>query len=165
MNARLALLIIAIVSSGLVAGLLYGWMVSVIPGTRRVADRNYVETMQEINLAIINPGFAIAFMITPVLLAGAAFAEQRAGNTRRAITLVAAAATYLTGVLAVTIGGNVPLNNNLASFDLATASDASTAEQRHAYERPWNRWHNVRTAASVTAFALAAVTLAISEEG
>jgi hypothetical protein len=31
--------------TGLVAGLLYGWTFSVIPGTTRVGDRTYVETM------------------------------------------------------------------------------------------------------------------------
>ena len=45
---------------------------SVIPGTRRVAATNYVDTMQPINRAIINPAFIIPFMGIPVVLGRAA---------------------------------------------------------------------------------------------
>ena len=42
----------ATILTGLSAGLLYGWRVSVIPGTRRTSSHAYVETMQAINRAI-----------------------------------------------------------------------------------------------------------------
>lgn len=41
--------------TGLSAGLFYAWAVSVIPGTRKVTDMIYLETMQSINRAIRNP--------------------------------------------------------------------------------------------------------------
>ena len=59
MNANNTLLITGVIGTGLVAGLLYGWAVSVIPGTTRVGDHTYVETMQDINRAIINPAFIV----------------------------------------------------------------------------------------------------------
>ena len=51
----------AILLTGLSAGLFYAWEVSVIPGTKRVADASYIETMQHINRAIINPAFMLIF--------------------------------------------------------------------------------------------------------
>ena len=157
------LLAIAILSTGLIGGLLFGWMVSVIPGLKDVGDSTYVSTMQSINVRIVNPAFIIPFMLTPVLLAGAGVLEFRAGNERRGWLLGTAAVTYLLGVLAVTIGGNIPLNDALDVFDLDGATATQTAERRLGYEGPWNRWHTVRTLASGVAFALATSSAIVSE--
>ncbi len=157
MTLRTAILFSSVLSAGLMAGLLYGWMVSVIPGTARISDRNYVSTMQSINRAIINPAFVVPFIIVPGVLGAAAFIHWRNGQARTATWLAAGAVTYLVGVLGVTFGGNVPLNNSLDAFDLAAASDAALAEQRRNYEGPWNRWHRIRTAASVLSLAFASI--------
>ncbi len=164
MTTRTALLVIAIASTGLSAGLLFGWLVSVIPGTLRVSDRAYIETMQAINVAIINPAFLVPFIGTPAILAAAAAAEWRAGNARRATTLLVAMVTYLAGVIGITMGGNVPLNNTLDRFALDDASPADALAARTAYEGPWNRWHAIRTAAAGLAFIVAvSVPVLVSE--
>ena len=43
-----------LILTGLSAGFFYAWQVSVIPGTKRVVDLTYLETMQSINRAILN---------------------------------------------------------------------------------------------------------------
>lgn len=164
MSGAEVLLLLAILSTGLVAGLLFGWSVSVIPGTRRIPDDAYVTTMQSVNLAIINPSFLVPFLGTPALLAVAALVEVSGGGTARGYWLGAAAAAYGVGVLGVTIGGNVPLNNRLAELDRVEASAVELAEGRSAYEGEWNRWHRVRMTASLVAFALAAAA-ALTEGG
>jgi len=156
MTARTMLLAVSLISSGLVAGLLYGWMVSVIPGTLRTDDATYVQTMQRINVAIINPAFLIPFLGTPVILALAAFASYRAGNTRRAAVIGSATVVYLVGVIGVTVGGNIPLNDQLDRFDLAGAVGDQVAASRGDYEGPWNRWHRIRTLASIVVLAMTA---------
>lgn len=158
------LLLTAVVSSGLMAGLFFAWMVSVIPGTARVSDLSYIDTMQAINRAIVNPWFVVPFVVTPLLLAGAAALEWRAGNTRRAWFLLGAAVSYVLGVLAVTVGGNIPLNNELDAFDLTGSPPASVAEMRDRYEGPWNRWHAVRTVVSIASFVGAVWATTISTE-
>jgi len=166
MTAEHVVLVAALVSTALASGTFFGWQVSVIPGTRQVEDRTYVQTMQHINVRIINPGFLIPFLVTPVLLGAAAVLSHRTGNTRRAATLAAAAVLYVVGVLGVTAGRNVPLNNSLAALDLDALSTSEVAAARLAYERPWNRWHAVRTSAGVVAFAIAAAAPLVSiEEG
>ncbi|MEM7322793.1 MAG: anthrone oxygenase family protein [Actinomycetota bacterium] len=162
MNLPNALLGTSIIVTGLMSGLWYGWTVSVIPGTRRVADTNYVETMQHINRAIINPAFIIPFMGIPVLLGVAALVQFRSGDTRRGLLLVGATGTYLVGVLGVTVGGNVPLNDALDAFDLTGSSDQAIGDRRHSYETPWNRWHYLRTLANVGAFALTAAAALVA---
>lgn len=155
MNLQTTLLGGSVLSTGLMSGLLYGWTVSVIPGTRRVPAVAYVDAMQNINKAIINPAFLVPFMGIPVVLGGAAIVQFRSGDARKGWLLAGAAATYVVGVLGVTIGRNVPLNDALEAFDLGGSTSEQITERRHSYESPWNRWHYVRTIASVGSFALA----------
>lgn len=163
MSARTTLLIVGLLSSGLMAGFFYAWRVSVIPGTRLVDDNAYVSTMQHINREIVNPAFVGPFMLTPLVLAGAAWLQFRNGDTRKGWFLASAAATYVIGVLAVTIGGNIPLNDKLEAFSLAAADPAAVATQRRDYEGAWNRWHDLRTLGSLAAFALVAVAGVLEE--
>ncbi|MGI9645288.1 MAG: DUF1772 domain-containing protein [Ilumatobacteraceae bacterium] len=163
MITRDVLLFGGILSSGLMAGLWFGWVVSVIPGLAKVGDRTYISTMQSINVAIVNPLFIVVFLGTVFVLAAAAIAHFVAGDVRRAWWLTAAGVTYLVGVLGVTVGANVPLNDRLAAFDLDEAADDAVAAQRLDYESPWNRRHGVRTVANLFAVSfavLAALTTA-----
>lgn len=150
-----ALLFCSTLSSGLTAGLFFGWAVSVLPGTAKVSDRNYVATMQSINIAIINPIFMLAFLGTAIVLAAGAWCHHRDGQARRGWLLAAAAGTYALGVVGVTAARNVPLNNQLDAFVLDGASDTTVSERRTRYESSWNAWHYVRTIANIAAFCLA----------
>jgi uncharacterized membrane protein len=166
MDLKTALLGGGIVTTGLMSGLLYGWSVSVIPGTKLVPAGNYVDTMQQINRAIINPAFVVPFMGIPLVLGGAALMQFRAGDHRRGWLLAGATATYVVGVLGVTIGRNVPLNDALDAFDLRGSTSDAVERRRTTYERPWNRWHQLRTIAGVGSFALAATAaLVTADEG
>jgi len=65
--------------------------------------------------------------------------------------LTAAAMLYLAGGVGVTFAFNVPLNQDLAGLDLATAAPAQLAEARQDYEGTWNAWNTARTVASTAA--------------
>ncbi len=163
MTARTVLLVGSILFVGSMAGLLFGWMVSVIPGLVKVDDSTYVSTMQSINVEIINPAFVIPFMATPFVLLAAGIVQLRAGEQRRGWLLIGSAMTYAVGVLVVTIGGNVPLNDQLHAFELDRAAPSELAAQRSDYEGPWNRWHLLRTTAAAIAFALATTAAVVTE--
>ena len=164
MDLVTVLLGFSIIATGLMSGLWYGWTVSVIPGTRRVADANYIDTMQHINRAIINPGFIVPFVGIPVLVVVAAVSQFRAGDARRGWLLVGSAAAYLAGVLGVTAGRNVPLNDSLDAFDLEAADPDAVLIRRETYEAPWNRWHDARTGANLVSFVLASTAALVSAE-
>ena len=57
--------------TGLQAGTYFTWATGVMPGLARVDDRTFVEAMQRVNVAIVNPVFVSTFLGAP-LLAGAA---------------------------------------------------------------------------------------------
>ena len=55
MDTKQVLLTTSVVATGLMAGLFYGWSVSVIPGTRRIPSTDYVSLMQHVNREILTP--------------------------------------------------------------------------------------------------------------
>ena len=142
----------AVVLTGLSAGLFYAWAVSVIPGTRRVADLTYLETMQAINRAILNQAFFLIFLGSLILLALSTIQQYQAGLAFW--LMLGATFTYLAGTCGVTAFGNVPLNNTLDALHLGDMGVGQLAEFRQHFEGKWNRLHMIRTGFSVLSFLL-----------
>lgn len=140
----------AVLLTGLSAGLFFAWSVSVIPGTRRVPDHIYLETMQSINRAILNPAFFLIFFGSLLLMSVSTIQHFQAGLTFW--VMLAAALTYLVGTFGVTALGNVPLNNSLDVLDLSELGVDLMAATRKAYESKWNRLHLIRTTFAVLSF-------------
>ncbi|GAB3835504.1 anthrone oxygenase family protein [Hymenobacter jeollabukensis] len=154
----------ATLCTGLVAGVFYGFEVAVNPAFRRLPDAAYVGAMQAINEVIQNPVFALSFFGAPLLLPVAAAQHGRRPRSRRFRLLVVAAAVYLAGSLGVTVAANIPLNEALAAVPLQASSPAQLRAARIRFAEPWNRWHRIRTLASVVAFALAVAACLRAEE-
>lgn len=140
----------AILLTGLSAGLFYAWAVSVIPGTRKVLDLTYLETMQSINREILNPAFFLIFFGSLILLVISTIQQFQNGITFW--ILLVAALTYLIGTFGVTAFGNVPLNNSLDMIQLSELSSDQITDLRLHYEAKWNRLHTIRTVFSVLSF-------------
>ncbi|MEM8895096.1 MAG: DUF1772 domain-containing protein [Bacteroidota bacterium] len=141
----------AVILTGLSAGLFYAWSVSVIPGTQQISDRTYLETMQSINRAILNPAFFIIFFGSIVFLSIASIYEFQTGRLVFWIMLLASI-TYLIGTVGVTGLGNVPLNDQLDTLRLTELSADQAREFRQYYESNWNRLHLIRMIFSVVSF-------------
>ena len=147
----------ALIMTGLSAGLFYAWSVSVIPGTQKVSDATYMETMQSINRAILNPAFFLIFFGSLVLLGLSTIFHFKGGTSFW--LLLSASIVYLFGTFGVTAFGNVPLNNQLEALDLSNLAIDKMSEFRAFYEQHWNQWHLVRTIFSVLSFALTALAI------
>ena len=145
-------LLTAVALTGLSAGLFYAWSVSVIPGTRRVTDLVYLETMQSINRAIINPAFFLVFFGSLILLAVSSIQHYPTGLPFW--LLLTATIAYLVGTFGVTALGNVPLNNVLDALSIGELSPDQMAAARQRYEVKWNRLHLIRTVFALLSFLL-----------
>ncbi|HKL14499.1 MAG TPA: DUF1772 domain-containing protein [Balneolaceae bacterium] len=146
----------AILLTGLSAGLLFAWQVSVIPGTKRVQDSVYIETMQKINRAIINPPFMVIFL-GPLFLQIISFVLY--WNTSKTLWLILGASIlYGIGTVIVTGLGNVPLNDKLDTLSLNDLIEKQMASERQYYEARWNRLHTVRTVFAVLSFIVLTAT-------
>ncbi len=146
---RVIILVAATVAAGLLAGLFYAFAVAVMPGLGRSDSRTFVDAMQQINEAILNPWFAASFFGAPVLTAVAAALHFRADG-RAVLPWTAAAFVLCTLTLIITIRVNVPLNNAL---DAAGSPDriADLAEVRERFEASWVRWNIARAVTSTAA--------------
>lgn len=140
-------LVVAVVTTGLMAGLFAAFSYAVMPGLGRLGDAEFVTAMQRINVAILNGWFGVCF--GGALIASAAAAVLHLAPSRRAALpwIVAGLVLYLL-VLGVTMAVSVPLNDRLAA-----AGTADPAAARDAFETAWVRWNVVRTVLNTAAFA------------
>lgn len=160
-SLKTIVIFLALLTTGLSSGLFYAWQVSVIPGTKRVSDFSYLETMQQINRAIINPWFMFIFFGALLFLAWSTYFCYQAVD-RNVLTLMALATiSYALGTFGVTGAGNVPLNDWLDSANINQLDELKLIEIRANYEPKWNRYHLVRTIFSVLSFGLLLVAIII----
>jgi uncharacterized membrane protein len=152
------ILIITATLTALSAGLFYAYSCSVNPGLGKLSDREYINAMNSINVAILNPVFFASFMGTQVFLPLSAYLNYAPGFNTRFILLLIAALVYAIGVFGVTMFGNVPLNDALASFNTTTASAKEITDHRAMFEDSWNFLHNIRTIANVISLILVIVS-------
>lgn len=157
LTIKSATLFSTLIMTGLSAGLFYAWSVSVIPGTQKVSDATYLEAMQAINRAILNPAFFLIFFGSLISLCLSTIIQFHGGTSFW--FLLSASLIYLIGTFGVTAFGNVPLNNQLEALDLSELAINKISEFRVFYEKQWNRWHLVRTIFSVLSFALTALAI------
>ena len=158
MNLKIIVLVIATITTGLSAGLLFGYQVSVVPAFKTLPDTDYIASMQAINVAIQNPVFLLTFFGAAILLPVAAYLYRSTPGSLRFQLLIAATLLYIVGTIGITVGANVPLNDTLAAFSLHSSTPTQAAIARSAFEVPWNTWHLIRTYASFGSLIL--VTLA-----
>lgn len=150
-SIKAIVLFCAVVLTGLSAGFFYAWSVSVIPGTQKVVNTTYLETMQSINQAILNPAFFIIFFWSLLFLSIGSVYQFNTGKSTFWLMLIASV-LYLIGTVGVTALGNVPLNNQLAALNLIDMSPQKLLEFRKFYENNWNRLHFIRTIFAVCSF-------------
>lgn len=150
-------LLVAVVTTGLMAGLFTAFAYSVMPGLHRSSDRTFVEAMQQINTAILNPAFMIPFMGSiPLLLLATTLAWR---GTGRGVLIWIIAATVLYAIaFVITSGVNVPLNDRLAAAGTSDAI-ADPAAVRADFESSWVAWNIVRAVLHTAAFACLAWAL------
>ena len=148
----------AVVLTGLSAGFFYAWSVSVIPGTQKVINTTYLETMQSINRAILNPAFFLIFFGSILFLSIGSVYQFNTDKTTFWFILIASV-FYLIGTVGVTALGNVPLNNQLDALNLNEISSSKLSEFRSFYESKWNRLHLIRTIFAVGSFLLSVLAI------
>jgi uncharacterized membrane protein len=140
----------ATLTTGLMAGLYYAYAVSVMLGLSRTDDRSFLSAMQQINVTILNPWFFVSFFGALVFtaLAGVLYLQP---DWRGVLPCIAAALVLYVATLVITIGFNVPLNNELASAgDPNRIADLAAVRER--FEASWVWWNIVRAVASTAAF-------------
>jgi uncharacterized membrane protein len=151
-------LFLSTLTVGLMAGLFYAWSVSVMPGLKKLPDREFIMAMQSMNKAIQNPLFFIAFFGAAICLPVSCLLLFKKPLGIDYWLLAGATCIYLAGIMGVTILGNVPLNNMLEGFDI-NAPGESISAMRSAFENKWNTLNTVRTVSAILSFSLLVLTV------
>ncbi len=160
---RETVLIAATLTMGLMAGVFSIYSNAIMPGLRRTDDRTFVAVFQSIDRAIINPAFMVVFFGALALTALAALLHL-GGEGRSVLPWIVAALVLYLLVFVVTIGVNVPRNNEIkAAGDVDRMTDLRGVRERFD-ERRWARWNHVRAFASILAFGLLAWALVESRQ-
>lgn len=144
------------VLSGLVGGVFHAFSTFVM---RALADQPApagIAAMQRINVTVINPFFLGPFFAVALLLAVPAWMAWAAGQTQSFGWLAAALAVYVAGSIGVTMGFNVPRNNQLAALP---ATSGAAAAYWPTYVRQWTLWNHVRTIACLATSVFGAIAL------
>ena len=156
-----ATLIFATFLCSLVAGFLFAFSAVVMPGIKRLNDREFIRAFQEMDRVIQNnqpifilvwAGSVVALIISAVLGIG------QLGGIERSL-LIFAALAYLLGVQLPTVTINVPLNNQLQTLDADALDETAQKKARQDFEPRWNRWNSIRTSFSGLVSALLIVLL------
>jgi len=149
-------LFLTLVFTGLSVGLFYAWQVSVIPGTKLIRDKSYLETMQSINREILNPAFFLIFfgsMIGLILSSILMYSNKEISF----LFILSSTISYIIGPMGITVLGNVPLNDKLDRIYLKKISSEESKELRISYEGKWNKYHLLRTVFAIISFLLLTV--------
>ena len=140
-------LIVAGFLCSLVAGFLFAFALVVMPGIKRLSDREFIRAFQVMDGIIQNnqPLFLLVWVGSIVaLVAATVLGFAHIDGTERLLLIVATVA-YLFGVQLSTFTINVPLNNKLQALNVEAMSEAEHAAARHDFEPRWNTWNVSRT--------------------
>jgi uncharacterized membrane protein len=142
-------------SSALVAGVFQAFSDFIMRGLVLAEAQGGIESMQHINTTVLRSVFLVTFLaLVPTTLILAVYAMFKLSGVGQ-VLIVAAAIIYLVTVFGVTIFGNVPMNERLATL---TYTSVEANAYWSTYGRVWTAWNHVRTigaAAAAICFLLA----------
>lgn len=161
---RTGVLLTAIMTTGLMAGVFASWSNAIMPGLSEVDDRTFVATFRALDEAINNPLFLGGFTVA-LLLIGLSAALHRRAEQRPALWWVGAALVFYLATFVITFGVHEPLNEQLRAAG-EPVSDADFAAARALLdEATWTAWNTVRAVALTIAFGCLTWALVIRRRG
>ena len=144
-------LMLSILFCSLVAGLLFGFAIVVMPGIAKLTDKEYLLAFKHMDGIIQNnqplfilvwAGSILSVIVTLVL-------GVMNLNGMQMYLLSTASVLYLLGVQLPTFRFNIPLNNSLQSLNIEKLNETESTLFRSNFEASWNRWNRFRTVNSI----------------
>lgn len=151
MEPVLAVLLLSIMFCSLVAGLLFGFAIVVMPGIAKLTDKEYLLAFKHMDGIIQNnqPLFVLVWAGS-ILSVMATLVLGMLNLSGSDVYLVFfASILYLFGVQLPTFRFNIPLNNSVQRLDVEGLEESGAALSRAGFEQPWNRWNQIRTVNAV----------------
>ena len=164
MKSETIILALAILLTGLMAGIFFTWSNAVKPGIGKLSDIEYLRALQSMNRVILNNAFRIIFLgaIIAVALVPVFYFNLYPKNIfwLFVFTLV----IYWIGVFGVTVSGNIPLNEILDKTNLESITSEEIKTLRKSIEVKWNNFNLIRCISSGITFILLIVSFLILDK-
>ena len=164
MKYETIILALAILLTGLMAGIFFTWSNAVKPGIGKLSDIEYLRALQSMNRVILNNAFKIIFLgaIIAVALVPVFYFSLYPKNIfwLFVFTLV----IYWIGVFGVTVSGNIPLNEILDKTNLESITSEEIKTLRKSIEVKWNNFNLIRCISSAITFLILIVSFLILDK-
>lgn len=164
MKSETIILALAILLTGLMAGIFFTWSNAVKPGIGKLSDIEYLRALQSMNRVILNNAFKIIFLgaIIAVALVPVFYFNLYPKNIfwLFVFTLV----IYWIGVFGVTVSGNIPLNEILDKTNLESITSEEIKTLRKSVEVKWNNFNLIRCISSAITFLILIVSFLILDK-
>lgn len=138
-------------SCALVAGVVFGFAVVVMPGIAKLSDREFLQAFKLMDGIIQNrqPIFMLVWVgsIVSVVLMLVLGTLQLRGVELYLMWF--ASGLYLLAVQGPTLRFNIPLNNAVQALEIELLNAQELADARTQFEAPWNRWNRFRTLTAI----------------
>ncbi|MHA6261352.1 anthrone oxygenase family protein [Sporosarcina sp. CAU 1771] len=150
---------LAVLTTSIVAGTVFAYANSVMPGLRKSDDRTFVLSIRHLTSSVANPIFLIisnGALLTQIgFFVLAVFLQQFEKFVIGSIALIFYVATLL-----ITFLGNLPLNKEIISAELPE-SDSGWHELRVRFESRWTLLNHLRTLTCILSASALVVALLI----
>ena len=164
MKYETIILALAILLTGLMAGIFFTWSNAVKPGIGKLSDIEYLRALQSMNRVILNNAFKIIFLgaIIVVALVPVFYFNLYPKNIfwLFVFTLV----IYWIGVFGVTVSGNIPLNEILDKTNLESITSEEIKTLRKSIEVKWNNFNIIRCISSAITFLILIISFLILDK-
>jgi uncharacterized membrane protein len=147
-NQLFALILLATLGSGLMAGLFCSFSNFVMQALRNLPANQGIAAMQSINLAIVNPAFLSVFLGTAVACLIILFFTFSKWQNPQSMYAILGSLSYLIGAILVTFVFNIPRNNLLTTLDPASPDSIKVWQE---YLVSWTNWNHIRSISTVAA--------------
>ena len=154
MKTETIILALAILLTGLMAGIFFTWSNAVKSGIGKLSDIKYLSALQSMNRVILNNAFRIVFFgaIIAVVLIPVFYFNLYPNNIFWLFIL--SFIIYWVGVFGETALGNIPLNEILDKTNLESITLEEIKDLRESIEVKWNNFNLIRSISSLITFML-----------
>ena len=151
---------LAVFTTGIVAGTVFAYANSVMPGLRNSDDRTFVLSIRHLTSSVANPAFLI--MSNGALIAQIGFVVVAVYlQLFDMVILGSIALTLYIATLLITFLGNLPLNKAIISAELPK-SESKWHELRVRFESRWTLLNHLRTLTCILSVSALIVALLIN---
>lgn len=151
---------IAVFTTGIVAGTVFAYANSVMPGLRNSDDRTFVLSIRHLTSSVANPAFLI--MSNGALIAQIGFLAVAVSLQQfDKIILGSIALIFYVATLLITFLGNLPLNKAIISAELPK-SESKWHELRVRFESRWTSLNHMRTLSCILSVSVLIVAVLIN---